>query len=192
MDQRGCAGAGTAASAIVMGCLDCVPAGREKASLGGAVGRDCETSVARAGDRLSVCGRLPWLLPLTISELGGAAWPRGLALLALADSRERSDPCSMRDWAGLGAGSLVCREEVGADPVAVTGAASALVAERSDRRPEPPPLAGGVAGLPAGARGDWTGATRGAAGVGAETWLPPGWRTPGGVCPPGFGCVPVA
>ena len=72
------------------------------------------------------------------------------------------------------------------------GAALALLAERSGLLPEPPPLAGGVAGLPPTARGDWTGATRVAVGVGMATGLPPGWRNTEGVCPPDTGCVPLA
>ena len=134
--------------------MRCVAAGREKAFLDGAVGRDCGTSVVGAGDWLSVCERVPRLFPLTIGELGCAAWSRGLVPVALAGSRERSGPCRMRGWAGLGAGSLVRRARVGAEPAGVMGAAMALLGERSGLLPEPPPLAGGVAGLPPDALGD--------------------------------------
>ena len=77
----------------------------------------------------------------------------------------------MRGWARLGAGSLVWRARVGAEPVGFMGAALALLGERSGLLPEPPPLAGGVAGLPPTARGDWTGVARGAVGVGMATGL---------------------
>ena len=80
----------------------------------------------------------------------------------------------MRGCAGLGAGSLVWRAKVGAEAAGVIGAASALLGERSGLLPEPPPLAGGVAGVPPTVRGDWTGATRGASGVGLATGLTPG------------------
>ena len=115
---------------------------------------------------------------MTVVLLPAAVWP------------ERSDPRRMMGATGLGAGLLVRRSGVGAEPVAGVGAAITRVAGRSTLVPKDVGVFGWVVVVPPNARIGGSGATLGAvsADVGVTTAPLLALRSSDHECPPSPGC----